>query len=364
MNAENKPQLTVPLSADSFSCPKCQTIQENGEQCCACGLIFEKYYRAQERRAAGVVQQDPVSHIPASPRSKRSAGMLVVLVLILIAVGYWQFGKSDGKQGGADGGATLSEKNDPNLAYAYTPFAGTVAITHDRTFMEAGRFDGPTVLDTMDLEQIGAYRKEKIQKYAQLGFFHPGYDPLKAPHAKIYGQITPKTAWVTVVPYYIANPYILLSLTHDGKVAPFTAFLDQVDIVYSNGKITETYTGLNGRIWREFLASDTEKQGIINLTMVNAWDAGFYHAHLVERLCENVVPASAADNIGTTVFSQSSFFHVGQHRKNNISPYDARCRITLKDINSSTRLVFHLWRNKPQSVAAPPDLVYEMSFVP
>ena len=48
----------------------------------------------------------------------------------------------------------------------------------------------------------------------------------------------------------------------------------------------------------------------------------------------------------------------------NGSPYDDRCRITLKDINRSTRLVFHLWRNKPQSVAAPPDLVYEMSFVP
>jgi hypothetical protein len=80
MNAENKPQLTVPLPADSFSCPKCQTIQDNGEQCCACGLISVKYYRVQERRAAGVVQQDPVSHIPESSRSKRSAGMLVVLV--------------------------------------------------------------------------------------------------------------------------------------------------------------------------------------------------------------------------------------------------------------------------------------------
>lgn len=364
MNTGNKPHLTAPLPTDSFSCPKCQTIQEYDEQCCVCGLIFEKYFRAQERRAAEVGQPDSVSHIPASPRSKHAVGILVVLVLILISVLYWQFGKSYGKQNVADNGATLSEQNDPNQTYAYTPFAGTVAITHDRAFMEDNRFDGPTVLDNMDLEQIGAYRKEKVQKYAQLGFFHPGYDPLKSPHAKIYGQITPKTAWVTVVPYYITNPYILLSLTHDGKVAPFTAFLDQVDIVYSSGKITETHTGLNGSIWREFLASDTEKQGIVNLIMVNAWDAGFYYAHLVERLSENVESASAADNIGNTVISQSSFFHVGQHHKNNLSPYDARCRITLKDINSSTRLVFYLWRKKPQSVTAPPDLVYEMSFVP
>ncbi len=359
MKTENKfpPDLAVPT--DDFSCPACHTVQEQGVECRVCGLIFEKYHRAQARRAAGTVGQ-----APASPSSKRSAGLLVALLLILIAVVWWQSGRNSGKQDGAGSGAPILERNDPNLTYAYTPFAGTVEITHDRTFMEADRFDGPTVLDTMDLEQIAAYRKEKVQNHARLGFFHPGYDPLKAPHATIYGQITPKTAWVTVVPYYVANPYILLSLTHDGKVAPFTAFLDQVHIVYSDGKITETHRGENTLIWKAFLENDTENRGVISLVMVNAWDAGFYHVHLVESLSENVEPASAPDTVGTAFYSQSSFFHVGQHRKNNISPHDARGRIRLKDINATTRLVFHLWRKRPPSVAAPPDLVYEMSFAP
>ena len=226
--------------------------------------------------------------------------------------------------------------------------------------MEPDRFDGPTQLDTMDLEQIAAFRKDKVQEYAQLNFFHEGYDPFKPPHNKIYGQITPNVGWVTTVPYYIANPYILLSVTHANYVAPFTVFLDDVDIVYSNGRITETHTGKNSIIWHEFLYS---RQGAIAVIMVNAWDAGFCYSHLVESLSENIVPATAPDNVGRALYNQSSFYHVGPG-KNNISPYDARGCFTLQSNNSPTKLVSYLWRKRPSSVEATPDLIYEMIFKP
>jgi len=292
---------------------------------------------------------------------RRPAGIRTILLLVLAAVICWQVYKLFLVTDVAKIRPALSEKDDPNLTHNYIPYAGTVVISHDRSFMEPDRFDGPTQLDTMDLEQIAAFRKAKVQEYAQLNFFHQGYDPFKPPHNKIYGQITPKVGWVTTVPYYIANPYILLSLTHANYVAPFTVFLDDIDIVYANGRITETHTGTNGAMWHEFLDS---RQGAIAVTMVNAWDAGFYYVHLVESLSENIVPATAPDNVGRTLYSQSSFYHVGQHQKNNISPYDARGCITLQNNGSPTKLVFYLWRKRPPSVEAKPDLIYEMIFQP
>ena len=332
--------------SELFSCPKCQTEQQRGGQCVSCGLIFGKHFRAEEERAAQTNLQVPAAPVSQSG-GKSNLALLVILVLVLGAVIWWRFSMHQETPTLSENGVTISPKDDPNQLHTFVPYAGTVAIKHDRSFMNTNQFDGPTVLDAMDLEQIAAYRKEKVRQYAQLNFFHPGYDPLKPPHNKIYSQITPKTPWVTVVPYYIANPYILISITHDNLVAPFTVFLDDADIVYSNGKITETHSGQNAKMWQEFLASRPTNQNIINITMANAWDAGFYHVHLVESQSENVEPSSDPNNIGKTFYSQSSFYHVGQHQKNNISPYDARCRITLKDISNPTRLVFHLWRKKP-----------------
>jgi hypothetical protein len=292
---------------------------------------------------------------------KRGTGILAVLLLAIAALLCWRAYKSFVVTNAEKIGPALSEQDDPNLTHNYIPYAGTVVIMHDRSFMERNRFDGPTQLDTMDLEQIAAFRKDRVQKYAQLNFFHQGYDPFKPPHNKIYGQITPKVGWVTTVPYYIANPYILLSLTHADYAAPFTVFLDDIDIVYSNGKITETHTGTNGVLWHAFLDS---QQGDIAVIMVNAWDAGFYYVHLVESLSENIVPATAPDNVGKALYSQSSFYHVGHLQKNNISPDDKKAYITLQNNGSPTKLVFYLWRKKPPSAEEKPDLIYEMIFKP
>lgn len=303
---------------------------------------------------------------------KRGPGLRVVLLLVLAAVLCWRAYKSYVATYPAKISPplvvtnvtkinpALPEQDDPNLTHTYIPYDGTVVIEHDRSFMEPNRFDGPTQLDTMDLEQIAAFRKEKVRQYAELNFFHEGYDPFKPPHNKIYGRITPKVGWVTTVPYYIANPYILLSVTHANYVAPFTVFLNNVDIVYANGRITETHTGANGAMWHAFLDS---QQGALAVTMANAWDAGFYYIHLVEGLSENVIPATAPDSVGRGLYSQSSFYHVGPG-KNNISPYDAKACFTLQNNGSPTKLVFYLWRKKPPSVEETPDLIYEMIFKP
>jgi hypothetical protein len=101
---------------------------------------------------------------------------------------------------------------------------------------------------------------------------------------------------------------------------------------------------MNGTIWKEFLIHTSGNSNIMQVTMVNAWDAGFFFVHLVEDQSVNIVPATAPDNIGRTLYSQSSFYHVGQHQKNNISPYDAKGCITLGDVDNPTKLLFYLWR--------------------
>lgn len=353
-------QTELKHSQEPFYCPKCQTEQQRAEQCSSCGLIFEKYFRAKEERAARTNLRESEAPVSQS-RGKGSVALLAVLILILGAVIWRGFGRQPETRVLSENGAAISPKNDPNLLHVFVPYAGTVVIKHDRSFMNTNQFRGPTQLDAMDLEQIAAYRKERVQHYAQLNFFHPGYDPLKPPHNKIYSQITPMVPWVTTVPYYIANPYILLSITQDNRVAPFTIFLDDAGIVYSNGKIVATHAGINAKLWREWLAGRPTNQNVVNITMANAWDAGFYYVHLVENQSENVEPSTDPNNVGKTFYSQSSFYHVGQHQKNNISPYDGRSRITLKDINSPTRLVFHLWRKQPKMVDAKPDMIYEIN---
>ena len=249
---------------------------------------------------------------------------------------------------------------NPKIILDGIPSADSVVISHDKGFMEPNNFGGPTQLDTMDLKQIAAYRKMKIKQYSKLNIFERGYDPLKPPHDKIYGHITPKARWITAVPYYIANPYVLLSLTHANYVAPFTVFLDDVNIFYSKDRILEIHTGNDFMMWCSFLYS---QKGNLGVTMVNAWDAGFHYVHLDENKSENIIPATSPDNIGRTVYSQSSFYHSGGN-KNNISPYDAKGSITLKNNSSPTKLVFYLWREKPLSLSQKPDLIYEMVFTP
>ncbi|MCJ7663929.1 MAG: hypothetical protein MUO24_06775, partial [Desulfobacterales bacterium] len=84
-------------------------------------------------------------------KKKRFTGLIAVLLLVLAAVICWRAYKSYVVPNAARISPALSEQNDPNLTHNYIPYAGTVVIKHDRSFMEPNRFDGPTQLDTMDL---------------------------------------------------------------------------------------------------------------------------------------------------------------------------------------------------------------------
>lgn len=297
--------------------------------------------------------------------NKRTGVLFVILLLLVAVIAGWKvvlkFQTPANESIPALTQAPAPQKVAPLPVYSGPPFSGTQIIQHDRSFMTSGEFDGPTQLDAMTHAQIASYRKEKVRQYETLNLFPPGYEPFRSSHNKIYGQITPRVAWVTTVPYYVANPYILLSLTHAGYVAPFTVFLNDVDILYSNGKITETHRGRNFAQWKSFLA---HRPGSIAVTMTNAWDAGFYFIHLVEQRSENVMPATAPSNVGKSFYTQSGFYHVGQHHKNNLSPDDRRGHITLRDSRAPTKLVFLLWRSQPVSLESKPDLVYEMVFSP
>ncbi|HUN56222.1 MAG TPA: hypothetical protein VMU29_13810 [Smithella sp.] len=293
-------------------------------------------------------------------KEELARSILVALLALIAAVVYGEVCQLLVVKNAAKISAGQQAEVSPKIILDAIPSADSVVISHDRSFMEPNNFGGPSQLDTMDLKQIAAYRKKKIKKYSELNIFERGYDPLKPPHDKIYGHITPKAGWITTVPYYIANPYVLLSLTHANYVAPFTVFLDDVNIFYSKGRILEIHTGNDFMMWCSFLYS---QKGNLGVTMVNAWDAGFHYVHLDENLSVNIIPATSPDNIGRTFYSQSSFYHSGGN-KNNISPYDAKGCITLKNNSSPTKLVFYLWREKPLSLSQKPDLIYEMIFTP
>jgi hypothetical protein len=238
-----------------------------------------------------------------------------------------------------------------------------ILIEHDIKGIQINA-DAPTPLDSMDLNQISAFRKEKVEKYALLNLFPKDYDPLKAPHNRIYSRITPKNPWISPVLYHLSNPYLLIILSRDNDVTPLNLFCTDVKIVRSEFKITESHTGLNALCWFEGVFSSDNPPGVAYVTMVNAWDAGFHYVNLVENQCTNIIPSSSNDNIGKIAFSQSSFYHLGPHKRNNISPYDPRARITLKEKYKPTRLVFKLWRKLPASLAAKPDLFYEVNVNP
>jgi len=250
---------------------------------------------------------------------------------------------------------------DPNRHFRFVRFRGVVGLPQD---LSANLDEGRTALDGMTRDEIAQYRIAKVRRFAQLGFFHPGYHPLARPHSKIYGPITSRERWLPVTPYYIANPYLPIVMAAAGHVTPLNMICQGAEITYHDGTITEAHQGSDAGCWLDALYRFPDHPGTIGVVMVNAWDAGFYYVHLDRARSENIQPSGDPANVVNGLFSQSSFFHVGRYGKNNISPEDRNGWIVLKDRNSRTRIRFKLWRKPPRSVEQAADLVYEAAVLP
>jgi hypothetical protein len=296
--------------------------------------------------------------------------LLAILLLALISVLYFQNApkreltraeiaadlKNASKKKGIAVRCVVHGPEDANSLYAFKVFPGALRIERD---LSAVSFSGtsPTALDGLDCEQLTAFRREKVEKYRQLGFFHPGYSPFSPPHARIYGQITPGADWLYSVPYYIANPYLLVILVPANHVTPIDIYLPQVDIQYRNGILSETIRGASARKWFKALYS-SDHAGFVRFVMVNAWDAGFCYIYLDPFRSCNIKPSENLNNVTRSWHSQSCVFHVGKYGKNNLSPEDGRAWVELLKRDEPTRLHVKLWRAKPTTVDDPADLIF------
>ena len=93
-----------------FSCPKCRAEQEQSDQCIKCGLIFEKYYRLEEERAARTATQPSSPPDAKQSTSTRSIATLIILLLVLCVIICMRFIRTTDVPSENVSGDTLAEK--------------------------------------------------------------------------------------------------------------------------------------------------------------------------------------------------------------------------------------------------------------
>lgn len=225
---------------------------------------------------------------------------------------------------------------------------------------------GRTALDGLDLKDVASFRQARVRDHQDLALFPRLYDPLQGPSRRIYASITPGMKWLGPTPYYVANPYVLIVMTCANHVTPLNLFCPEVSFRYTHRRIEEIHNGPSARCWldRLFDPPYADNPGLARVVMVNAYDAGLHYAHVDLGQSENVGADSSPENIVNALFDQSSFFHVGSHAANNISPEDRKGWIRLQDRGAPTRIHVKLWTGRPPSPASPADMVYVVSVRP
>jgi hypothetical protein len=159
---------------------------------------------------------------------------------------------------------------------------------------------------------------------------------------------------------------VLVVFTCANHVTPLNLLCPDVAVRYSDRHIEERHEGESARCWLRFVHEPpyADRPGQLRVVMVNAYDAGFLYAHVDRARCANVASNDDVANVVNGLFSQSSFFHVGRYRANNLSPEDPRGWIRLSRADAPTTIHVKLWRDRPASVAAEPDLTYEAVIAP
>jgi hypothetical protein len=223
-----------------------------------------------------------------------------------------------------------------------------------------------TLLDGMSLEQLLAFRTERVARFAQLGLFPTPYAPLAGHAQRIYASITPGAKWLGPTAYYVANPYVLVVFTCANHVTPLNLLCPDVAIRYSDRLIQERHVGEAARCWLRVVHEPpyADRPGHVRVIMLNAFDAGFRYAHVDRSRSSNVEPSDDRANILNSAFTQSSFFHVGRYQANNLSPEDPHGWIRLAHSSAPTTIHVKLWHNQPPSTATEADVTYEAVVAP
>jgi len=212
-------------------------------------------------------------------------------------------------------------------------------------------------LHRLSKEAIFSLRQAKVNDYKMLGIFPEKYLPAPS----VYGQVDEKADWVRDTQFFVSNPYLLAVVTSGNKVNAFLPYCNVNSVEYSQDKITETYRGPSAKEWF-YLAFDYygEFQGIIRLWFVNAYDAGFKYACIDSSKSVNIDTnyPSVVNSFLRSIYSGHEFYHVGHLKKNNISSYDVRATIRLREKNTNTAIYVKLWENRPSSMSVKEDLAY------
>jgi len=218
-------------------------------------------------------------------------------------------------------------------------------------------------LQKQSIDSIYSLRKARVNDIKMLGIFPESYTPADS----IYGRIDEKSDWVHDTQFFINNPHLLVVISSGNKVNAFLPYCGLNSVEYSEGRITETYKGQSAQRWF-FYAFDYygEFKGIIRLWFVNACDAGFKYAHIDSSKSVNMdmnYPPSEG-SVLKSIYSGHEFFHVGHLKKNNISPYDVKATLKLREKNLKTVIYVKLWKDRPSTKDVKEDFAYVFRIEP
>ena len=220
-----------------------------------------------------------------------------------------------------------------------------------------------TPLHKESKDAIFSLRKAKVSDHGKLGIFPEKYTPAPS----IYGRVDEKADWVRDTQFFVSNPYLLAVITSGNKVNAFLPYCKVDSVEYSYGKITETYRGQSAEKWFYFTFDYYgEFQGIIRLWFVNAYDAGFKYACIDSSKSINIDMnyPSSENSFLKSIYSGHEFYHVGHLRKNNISTYDVRATMKLREKNARTAIYVKLWKSCPMAISVKEDFAYVFKMEP
>ncbi|MEJ2201916.1 MAG: hypothetical protein P8X63_13025 [Desulfuromonadaceae bacterium] len=247
--------------------------------------------------------------------------------------------------------------------FEFVPFAGAVLIDQVISSSSLGG-QGNNELDGMSYDELTSFRLAKVDEYRVLKFYHPGYHPFQGYHNNIYGRISEYQNWLNPATYFFSNPYLLIIPTQAPFVNPINLACPDVSILYQNGAIEETHSGASASCWFDAVYRSGGEPGTLWLFMVNAWDAGFFYAHVDVDQSENIARDASATHISNALHSRSYYYHVGQYDVNNISPRDPNAWVRLIKRNVKTQIHIKLWREKPEALDQPASLTYIIRIEP